>query len=69
MVSTRTAWQTSRRRAVVVAARYRERGLRTAGVSDVLTTRLSHLYLASTKLRWNSTVPTDRIEAMADAAA
>jgi tetratricopeptide (TPR) repeat protein len=51
-----------------VPARYCERALRESAPEDALTVRLSHLYLATTEMWWNSGVPLSQVRAIVDLA-
>jgi tetratricopeptide (TPR) repeat protein len=52
----------------VAAAHYCEHALHDSAPGDALTVRLSHLYLVSTELWWNSTTPTQQIGILVDRA-
>jgi hypothetical protein len=52
-----------------IPARYCERALRGSGLDDALVVRVSHLYLVTTELWWNSGVPLPNVRRHADLAA
>lgn len=60
-----SAYQRGEREA---AARYCERALREGAPGDVLTVRLSHLYLVATELWWNAGTPSEQVGEFADMA-